>query len=524
MVHLAGLSLRESTDPSGFIGAFSGTNRQVVDYLGEEVVAGLSGEVVEFITRISILDRFSSSLCDEVAGTDRSTQLIAELEQSNLFVVRLDDNRCWYRFHNLFRDFLSDLLDRTEPGARAVLHKRASRWHAENGFVEQAIEHALSGQDLDTAVDLIARHWHTLSVVDRAADLRGWLKRIGDERMDDSAIAAICAARVAALSGDRNSMHHWLGIAAETGHDGPLPDGTRSVRSASHLLRSEFGFDGLRDLLESAKTAVGLETTSSSPWFAQARLALGYGRLLSGSPDYAIPPLEEAAQSNAVTPCVRIAALAALSLAKDALDRTQQSLSLARAARAEVESYGLRDAPEVSLAYTAMGVAAARIGRAEEARQELEHALRIRWRVLGLSPWPTLTALLAMARFELASNDPDAARKAIEQARELLRTLPGHQDHLWSELAEVEDRLNVGTSGQHQVADPLTDREVAVLRLLAGDLSLREIGGRLYVSVNTVKSHSRAIYRKLGVTSRIEAVERAGELGLIQSRVLPPHG
>jgi len=515
-IHLAALSLREAADPAALARGFSGTNRHMIDYLAEEVLSTLPLDVRGFLTRTSILERFCGPLCDAVVGTSGSTVLIERLERANLFLVPLDDNRIWYRYQHAFRDFLLDQLLGTDPGLVPRLHRRASDWCERHGLAEQSVRHALAAGDGDRALELIARGFAELAATGRPTMIQGWLEAIGDDRIETTAVAALCAARVAAMVGDRHGTRRWLEVAGKLGHDGPLPDGTQSLRSAIALIRSDFGFDGVADMVDAAETAEAVESDPSSPWFAQARLNLGYGRHLSGEPHHAIPPLEEAAQSHAATPLVRILALAVLSLAEGELGRVAQADELAHAARHAAEERGLRDAPEASLVSTALGVAAARAGNPGEARGELERSLRVRWRTVGLSPWPTLNGLLALADLELDAGEHCKARVLVDQARDILAPLAGDQDALRMRLSAIEHGLAEPSQAERASAESLTEREETVLRLLPGELSLRDIGERLFVSVNTIKTHTRAIYRKLGVSSRDEAIQRARERGILK--------
>ncbi|MFG2006263.1 LuxR C-terminal-related transcriptional regulator [Spirillospora sp. NPDC048911] len=516
-IHLAALSLRDAADPVAFVATFSGTNRHVIDYLAEEVLAALPLDVRGFLTRTSVLGRFCGPLCDAVMGSGGSAFFIERAERAGLFVVPLDDNRTWYRYRHVFRDFLLDQLNGTEPGLVPRLHRRASDWYDRHGMPEEAIDHALAAADEDRALDLIARGFAGLAAAGRPARVQGWLDAIGDDRIGRAPVAALCAARVAAMNGDRHGTRRWLDVAEKLGHNGPLPDGTRSLRSAVALVRSDFGFDGVPGMVDAAETAVAIEDDPSSPWFAHARLNLGYGRYLSGEPERAILPLEEAAQSRDAAPLVHILCLAVLSLAESDLGRIAHAEVLAQVARTNVEELGLRKAPAFSLVFTALGVVALRTGNLDQGRADLEHSLRIRWRTVGLSPWPTVNSLLALAELELDTGDHREASVLTDQAREVLATLSDPRDPLRVRLGDLERRIAAAArTDRIPYPEPLTEREETVLRLLAGDQSLRDIGDRLFLSVNTIKTHTRAIYRKLGASSRTEAIQRARDLKIIR--------
>ena len=139
------------------------------------------------------------------------------LDRENLFLVPLDDNRQWYRYHHLFAQLLRGQLARTEPGIAAALHQRASAWHRRSGSIEEAVSHALAAGDVAGAVDLIARDWYAYTDAGRTATVRGLMRSLGDDRIAASPVAAHCAAWVAAMSGDQESVLRWLPV-AEAGH------------------------------------------------------------------------------------------------------------------------------------------------------------------------------------------------------------------------------------------------------------------------------------------------------------------
>jgi LuxR family maltose regulon positive regulatory protein len=154
-LQLAALSMRDREDVSGFVEAFSGSNRHVLDYLAEEVLERQPEDVREFLLRTSVLERMSAPLCDVLTGRSDRQEMLERLERENLFVVALDDERRWYRYHHLFADFLRARLGRERPGLVGELHRRASGWYEDNGYLAEAIGHALSAPDHERAARLI---------------------------------------------------------------------------------------------------------------------------------------------------------------------------------------------------------------------------------------------------------------------------------------------------------------------------------------------------------------------------------
>jgi LuxR family transcriptional regulator, maltose regulon positive regulatory protein len=154
-LQLAALSLRDQPDPAAFVEAFAGSHRFVLDYLSEEVLARQTEEMRRFLLTTSILERLSGPLCDAVTGRSDGQQMLEHAERANLFVVPLDEQRRWYRYHHLFADLLRARLGQDCPERVADLHRRAVDWYRENGLVSDAVHHALAAGDEDVAVRLI---------------------------------------------------------------------------------------------------------------------------------------------------------------------------------------------------------------------------------------------------------------------------------------------------------------------------------------------------------------------------------
>jgi LuxR family maltose regulon positive regulatory protein len=180
----------------------------------------------------------------------------------------------------------------------------------------------------------------------------------------------------------------------------------------------------------------------------------------------------------------------------------------------DLASHGeLRDMPQCSLAYAAAGAVHAARGLLEEGRTELQHAVRCRRAVPKISPWATLEATLLLVRVQLELGDVAAAAELISEANDVLTLFPDGTRFQQVRLARLRRRLTALRTANR--TDALTERQLAVLQLLPGPLSLREIAEKLYLSVNTVKTHAQAIYRKLGVSTRDDAVNRGRDAGIL---------
>ena len=515
-VYLAALSLRGHPAPSAFIRQFTGDNRFIVDFLAEEVLSRQPDEVRQFLARTAILGRFCAPLCDAVVGSADAAQIIAILERGNLFVVPLDENRQWFRYHHLFAQVLRRELAMTEPGNVLTLHQRASAWHRQAGSVDEAISHAFAGGDVAGTIDLIAHHWYTYVDSGKAATVRRWMRSLGDGAIAASPLAAHCAVWAAALAGDRESAERWLPVMAAGEHEGPLPDGMRSMQFSAALVQATFGFDGIRPMREAAAVAVSLESDRSSPWYALARTAYAAALYFSGALAPAAAQAQEALLGNADIATVRMLAFAVMSLIATEEGRYAQAERLAGSAREILASdeVGLGATPITAVGHAAAGAVHAAQGRLQEARSELEHALQPRRGMPGISTWPTAEILLRLVPVLLDLGDRPGAAAHLDEVRQLLASSPDGAEAQRARLERLDRLMAVGSRAAAP-ADPLTEREVAVLRLLRGTLSLREVGQELHLSQNTIKTHAQAIYRKLGVSTRPGAVEKGREAGLL---------
>jgi ATP/maltotriose-dependent transcriptional regulator MalT len=512
-LYLAALSLRGHPSPGAFVRQFTGNNRFIVDFLVDDVLSKQPADVRRFLTRTSVLPRFCAPLCDAVSGAADATAIIEVLERENLFLVPLDEDRQWFRYHHLFVQVLRAQLARTEPDAVTGLHKRASAWHREAGSPDEAIDHALAAGDADGATAMIARSYYLYVDAGQIATVHRWLRLLGDDRIATSPLAAHVAAWTAALSGDPRAVRRLLPVIGAAGDAGPLPDGMRSFEFSAALLEATFGFDGLGPMREAGRRALELETDPASPWYALARVSLAGALYWTGEFELAAAHAEEALLGKATISMVSMLSSGIMALLAVEAGRRTQAEELARAAHDIATDPRLVHTAQSSWGHLAMGAALAAQGKPDAARSELEQALRVRRRWIGLSPWPTVEVMLRLAPVLADLGDRAGAAALLDEVRQALKSRPDGADAQLARLTELERRLahrSLAAPGE-----PITEREQEVLRLLQGTLSLRDIGRELYLSPNTIKTHTRALYRKLGVSDRQDAVAKARELGLM---------
>jgi LuxR family maltose regulon positive regulatory protein len=180
-LRLAGLSLRGHADAAGFVAAFSGSHRFVLDYLADEVLDGQPGQVRAFLLETSVLERLSGELCDAVTGRAGSQAMLQDIERAGLFLLPLDEVRGWWRYHHLFADLLRARLQAEQPGRVQALHRAAAAWCDEHDLADDAVRHALATGDTAWAARLIERHVETLLGRSEGATLRRWLSALPAE-------------------------------------------------------------------------------------------------------------------------------------------------------------------------------------------------------------------------------------------------------------------------------------------------------------------------------------------------------
>ena len=192
-LQLAALSLRDRPDPDGFLDAFSGTHRFILDYLSEEVLERQPQPVRAFLLQTSILERLSGPLCDAVTGTSGGQDMLEALERANLFLISLDEERRWYRFHHLFADLLRASLQRSHPELVPELHRRAADWCQQHGLIDDAVRHRLGSGEAPSAARLVEEHLDDTLRRGEDVIVQRWLSALPEQAV--KAVPALCLAQ-----------------------------------------------------------------------------------------------------------------------------------------------------------------------------------------------------------------------------------------------------------------------------------------------------------------------------------------
>jgi LuxR family maltose regulon positive regulatory protein len=209
-LQLAALSLRGQADPAGFVAAFSGSHRFVLDYLADEVLDGQTGQVRAFLLETSVLERLSGELCDAVTGRAGSQALLQDIERAGLFLVPLDEVRRWWRYHHLFADLLRARLEQEQPGRVLELHRAAAAWSDDHDLGDDAVRHALAAGDAAWAAQLVERYVSALLRRGEGATARRWLSALPAELLRARPRLCVAQAFIAVLGGQVEAIERLL--------------------------------------------------------------------------------------------------------------------------------------------------------------------------------------------------------------------------------------------------------------------------------------------------------------------------
>jgi LuxR family maltose regulon positive regulatory protein len=514
-LYLAALSMRAGGRRNGDPLAFSGSDRNVADYLRPELLAHLAPAELRFLMRTSVLERLSGPLCDAVLEASGSAATLKSMARSNLFLVALDGSGEVYRYHHLFQELLRAELAEAEPELVPRLLGRAADWCEANGRPHAAIGYAQQADDVDRVARLVELCGLPVYQSGRVATVERWLGWLehhdGAER---NAAVAVLGALVATVQGRPAASDRWADVAERARYDGSLLDGSSSIEAWLALLRAMRSRRGVARMRADAESALG-ELGSVSSFRAAALLLLAMSHWLEGDVDRADDLFADVVDVGtelgaAEAAAVALGGRAAIAIGReawvDAAEHSERALGHIR--RTRIGEY-----PTTAFVCALAARIALHERRAQRAEELLARAQRLRPRLTHTLPHLAVQARLELARAYLSLADAGGARTMLREADALLRrrpelgTLPAQIEAVRASLAAIHARA--------PGASTLTMAELRLIPFLSTHLSFREIGERVHVSPHTVKSQAMAVYRKLSVSSRSEAVERSRELGLL---------
>ncbi|SKB10243.1 LuxR family transcriptional regulator [Aeromicrobium choanae] len=490
--------------------AVRGDDRHIADYFEAEVLAPLTPALRAFLRRSAVLDRLGGGVCDAVLARRDSAARLREVESSVLFVAPVGPGRSWYRHHRLFREFLLADLRREDTDVVRGLHGRAAGWFESAGAPEVAVEHLLTTDEHDWTARLVGstapRAWQAGEV----ATVERWLATLGDDQIAAHPRLAVVQGWVATLTGRPAVAERWLAHL----------DGESTLETALApevaMLRSAMCPGGPDRALRDARFAV----ESLDRWSGRrmvARALCGEAHLLLGESDEAVESLERAARQAQQERRHDVAMSALATLAWISMDRGawDEGADHVRGCLAALEA--LRPAPHPStlLAHAASARGHLRRGDSSAAVRDLASAVATRGVSTYARPFPAVKGRLETAKLLWATGDHAGARALVRELHDIVLERPD-VGVLRGEFDGFIEMMQGGPEpGRDTVTAPLTPAELRVLPYLQTHLTIAQIGERLFVSRNTANSEIASIYRKLGVSSRGDAVVRATVLGLL---------
>jgi LuxR family maltose regulon positive regulatory protein len=522
-IRLAALAINDGADPKELLVRFSVATTSVAEFLLEEVLDRQSEERRDFLESVAVLRTLEPELCDAVSGRSDSASLLRAIAAGGIFVTPVGPGNDEYRFHPLLAELLRHEQRARDPGAARRHHRLAAEWLVGHGRGIEAIEHLLEAGDHAEAQDLVISSFPSLYVGPHRRDLDLWLAAIPDEVIAESLDRAMDHCVALTLIANPDGPRWWEFCSARVAADDVwLQSRLECVLAVYDAVNARA--DSMRTHWENAKRlrpvgrvepldeVIGHWDVRIQGQLGDPLVAVETGRALVSSPRSLVPDAS------------------ALSVLSGALDAAGQTDSASAVASRAIERWRADGEPELPGMVDALVVAA----RDARRRDDLDTADRlVDLAALLPPPRPGAHLLLSMALIERARIDHarggSAWRPALLSLAEELR-LAGSGTGLaeWVdaaridlETAKVRSRQLAGTSAPRRQTDaellvqPLTQREITILELLASHLSLPEIGVELHISRHTVKSHVGRIYAKLGTTSRSGAVRTGRELGII---------
>jgi LuxR family maltose regulon positive regulatory protein len=516
-LYLAALSLGEGGSAGGAAISAGGGHRFVSEYVESEFLARISRRQRAFLTRTAVLERMCGPLCEAVLDRPGSAATLADLARSNLLLVPLDQRGQWYRYHHLFRDMLLAQLHRLEPELIPVLGRRAAGWCLRNGMDEDALEYSIAAGDVDGAARLVQELWLPAERQGRTATLQRWFGWLDDRGgMRGHPMLAAGAAFVFETMGRPAEAERWADVVDRWQYQDPARPDDPATEAWAAVLRANLCRRGVEQMRADADEAVRRCAEEGIPASA-AGLLQGIARILCGDLDGGDASLEDA-----VSACEEAgahenlaAALCERSLVAMARNQWDRAEALTAQAGSVLREARIEDIYVTPLVCAVQARAAWHRGDVPAVRRELVTAQRLRYLLTYAIPHVAVQARIELTRVHLALADLAGARTLMGEIDELLQRRPG-LGTLVGEAGTLQARLGNEHESSVPGASALTAAELRLLPLLSTHLSFPEIAAELFLSPHTIKSEMRSIYRKLGASTRNQAVTQARELGLLE--------
>ena len=416
-LQLAALAMQGRKDVSGFVAAFTGSHRYILDYLIEEVLRRLSQDIRDFMARTSVLDRLCGPLCDAVTGRPGGQATLEKLEQSNLFTIPLDEERRWYRYHHLFAEFLRSRLDSSlSLGEKQELQRRAAEWHEQNGLAAEAVPHALAAQDWERAARLIEQVAQSFLSRGETATLRHWLSALPAGWVSARSRLCIVQAWMLVINLELAAAEACLQQAEQL-----LGENDRDVLMSEIMALRSFAAAFAGDFRRAAELAgqVSARSPQDNPFLrSMSALDLGITHVMDGNVAAACEAFAQAAQQAEQARHLLVAIMARCQWAEQYIYMGQ----LSRAAEVYEQTLEFeldeRLLPMLGMAYNGLGEVRRTQNRLDEASRLLEQGIPL------CRQWEEIAAMdgyISLAHTRRAQGDERAANEAMHTAAQLAR-------------------------------------------------------------------------------------------------------
>lgn len=468
-LQLAALAMQSSPDRAAFIRDFSGSHRYVADYLADEVLQHLPDATQRFLLYTSITERLCAELCDAILreggrawgrGGDQEAsvsptphaltqQILEELERANLFLIPLDDERRWYRYHHLFADLLRQRLHRRYPQLEAELHQRAAAWFAQNELISEAIQHALAGEDFDRAADLIEQRDEAFWMQGGFVTLQHWLATLPTpvKRRRPRLLLAHAWAHFLADSSTATVATLMQEAESALGNADSTPPATitelqgilSTIRAAQQSKQED-----IAGIIAYAQQALAQLPPTMGHWRSVALLCLGFAYEMEGAVRAAEQALLEALQFCQMIGNRYSALVGTMSLARTRMMAGQLQLAATtyRQALAQAIEHNMEHLPITAQAHINLGRLHYEWNELTLAEQQLKIGLE---RLQGQGgSWLHLEGYMLGARLKATQHDRAAAHALLQQAEAVAQTIPFQWTAVASAAALVRERLALG--------------------------------------------------------------------------------
>ena len=515
-LYLASLTAR-GRSPDEWLPEVRGDQRAIAGYLLDEVLERQPVDQQRFLLETSILDELSGPLCAAVTGRPDSGAVLDRLARENLFVSALDDREERYRYHHLFADLLRSRLERLEPDRLEGLHRRAAVWYGAHDEAEPAIRHSLAAGDVEATVRLAAATVDSLQYRGLMESARRILGQYTEEQLLAHPDLAIQAGWLYVVNGEtREEVQHWMRLITHLRfEDGPTATGPASLRSSWLILTQDLGLEGLGEMRRRNEEALRLETEPGD-WRDEAEMGVALCHYLAGSPQRAERMFRELIRRTPFAGTILgddtstwdLAMLAHIAADGDRWDEVAELMTEAERRR---PAMGLDERPNPH--WLPMLLARLRLMSHRGDPETIAFARVIGDFTNGMAlntAWDALLSSVLLGEVALEQGELALARGSCDGALKVLANM-SDAGMLGRRAKALADAL-----GRRLVAEPISPAERRVLELLPTHLTAAGLADRLCLSRSTVKTHLRAIYRKLEVGTREEAVGRARGLGLLK--------